>query len=318
MTTEHKNPKNQKAEKPQNSKQRKSPAKRKPKFKYQSKSSLRTSSITNFSEILAPLAAKHSILSAKSKEDAFELVGTEIKSPSRPMAQGGATELKATVSSSEKPGDQVFQQALGMLKGVLFKRDQPYRTLLPLQGGFITSSGGSVNITQSVASISSTSEWSSIDALFDEMFVHTMTFRFFPINNLGGGVGGSVSAGVTGGITTVADTIIVNAPIQMVNLFNGAATYSTAAAMAANATLAIHSSSRQFKYTWRNNVRFDPRGVNASATGWQGWTPIADASSLGGQIQFRAMQDSTIGSGSAFVTMGSYLCQYDVSFRARS
>jgi len=318
MTSEHKNPKNQKAEKPQNSKQRKSPAKQKGNFKYRSKSSLRTSSTINFSEILAPLAAKHSILSAKFKEDAFELIGTETKSPLRPMALGGATELKPIVSSSEKPGDQVFQQALGMLKGVLFKRDQPYRTLLPLQGGFITSASGTVNITQSVASISSASEWSAIDALFDEMFVHSMTFRFFPINNLGGGVGGSNSAGVTGGITAIASTNIVNAPIQMVNLFNGASTYSTAAAMAANATLAIHSSSRQFKYRWLNNVKFEKHGVNANATGWQGWTPITNASSLGGQIQFRSMQDSVIGTGSALVTMGSYICQYDVSFRARS
>jgi hypothetical protein len=211
-----------------------------------------------------------------------------------------------------------FAPALKLLKGIIFKADQPYRTLLPLQGGFVTTAGGVVNVTQSVNSISSTSEWSSIDALFDEVFVHSMKFRFFPINDLGGGVGLSNSAGITGGITAIASTTIVNAPLQMVNLYHGAALYSTAAAMAANATLAVHSSAKPFTYYWRNNSRFDRRGDNANVAGWQGWTLIPNVTNLGGQIQFRVMQDSILGTGSALVIPGSYLCQYDVSFRCRN
>jgi len=220
-------------------------------------------------------------------------------------------------SSGDEKKEQMMVP-LGALKGLLFKRDQPYRTTLPLQGGFFTTAGGTVNITQSCSSIASVSEWASIDALFDEIFIHEMRFRFFPVNNLGGGVGVSNSAGITGGITAIASTTIVNAPLLMVALFNGGATYSTASAMAANATLAVHSSSMPFQFKWLNNVMFDRRGTNANLAGWQGWTPIADVSNYGGQIQFRAMQDSIIGTGSALVTMGSYLCQYDVSFRARS
>jgi hypothetical protein len=230
---------------------------------------------------------------------------------------------KHTIAQKErKEGKELdfddFAPALKLLKGILFKADMPYRTLLPLQGGFVTTAGGVVNITQSVSSIASTSEWSAIDALFDEVFVHSMKFRFFPINDLGGGVGLSNSAGITGGITAIASTTIVNAPLQMVNLYHGASTYSTAAAMAANATLAVHSSAKPFTYYWRNNSRFDKRGDSANVAGWQGWTLIPNVSNLGGAIQFRVMQDSILGTGSALVIPGSYLCQYDVSFRARS
>jgi hypothetical protein len=256
------------------------------------------SSSISISGVLEPLRVKHST-SLVTTEKGFEILPLDEK-------------------SDVKEREQSFIVALKLLKGIMFKADQPYRTRLPLQGGFVTSASGTLNLTQSAASLSSCSEWSAIDALFDEVFIHSMKFRFFPINNLGGGVGLSNSAGITGGITAIASTTIVNAPIQMVCLFNGSATYSTAAAMAANATLAVHSSSKPFTYTWRNNVRFDRRGLCVNATGFQGWTLIPNISSYGGQIQFRTMQDSILGTGSALVIPGSYLCQYDVSFRARS
>jgi hypothetical protein len=218
------------------------------------------------------------------------------------------------------------QDSLGvlrMMKGILFKRDQPYRTLLPLQGQFSTNSSGVLNVTQSVLSLPNVSEWSAIDALFDEVFVHSMRFRFFPINNLGGGVG-TAASGVTGGITAISSANIVNGPLSMVHLFNGATSYSTASAMNANSTLVVHNSSEKFETTWRNSVRFEKHGPSLSTIatstniGWQGWTEISGVPYLGGLIQFRMLNDNVVGTGSAAVTLGTYLCQYDCSFRARA
>jgi len=246
-------------------------------------------------------------------EEGFELVYN------RPTELVHTPEKRGGESKEQQ---REFIKSLSMLKGVLFKRDQPYRTLLPLQGSFTTSGVGAVNLVQSVSNVTTTSEWASIDALFDEVFVHSMKFRFFPINDLGGGVGASLSASTTGGIATVADTTIVNAPIVMVSLFQGS-NYSTASAMNANSTLAIHSSAKPFTYYWRNNTKFDPRGLSINATtgtniGWLGWSSIAGVAFNSGQIQFRMLNDSQVGNGSAAVIMGYYLTQFDVSFRSRS
>jgi hypothetical protein len=252
-------------------------------------------------EFLCPLRTKHA---EQFKVDGYELV------------RGDAKESKEQEKS--------FVATLAMMKGLLFKRDQPYRTTLPLQGNFVTGSSGAVNLTQSVLSLPSCSEWAAIDALFDEVFVHAMKFRYFPVNDLGAGVGTSASSSITGGITAIADSNIVNAPLNMVSLFGGSGAYSTASAMNANATLAVHSSGKPFTYTWRNNTKFSPHGLSMSTvasglnTGWCGWTQISGVPYLGGLIQFRAIQDVIFGTGSAAVTLGLYLCQYDVSFRQRS
>jgi hypothetical protein len=210
------------------------------------------------------------------------------------------------------------RDTLALMKGILFKRDQPYRTTLPFQGRFSTSSGGLINNVYSMNGIGSTSEWTAIDSLFDEFFIHSAEFTYKPCNVLGDGVGFSASASVTGGITTVADTNFVNLGLLMVSTFNGAPAYTSASALAANATLAVHSTGRSFKYTWRNNQRFDRRGDAATLANWQGWALIANASNYGGQIYFRAINDDIVGTGSAIVTLGHYLVRYDVSFRTRS
>jgi hypothetical protein len=218
----------------------------------------------------------------------------------------------------QKQDDQLFTDALTLMKGVLFKRDQPYRTRVPLQGNFPTSAIGVVNVLTSCSSISSVSEWSSLAALFDEFFIHSMHWRFVPHNNLGGGVGSSVGALTTGGITATADTQINNSGMLVCSIFNAGNAYSSASAMAANATVAIKNSSKPWSYYWRNNQRFDPRGDQVVMTSFQGWTPIQSPTNYGGSIQIRMLNDVVIGSGSAVVNLGSYIVMYDVSFRARS
>jgi hypothetical protein len=217
--------------------------------------------------------------------------------------------------------EQDYLGALRMMKGVLFKRDQPYRTRLALSGVFSTNSSGVLNVATSVASIAGSQEWTSIDALFDECFVHSITHQMFPFSNLGGGVGNSGVATVTGNVTSVPNTANVNCAIQTCSLFAGSSTYGSAATMAANSTLKFHKSGEPVKETWRNNVKFEPRGIcggTSQSAGWQGWIQISDVAALGGAIQFRTVNDAVWGTGSAIVNIGSYVNFYDVSFRSRS
>jgi len=320
MPSEHKNPKNQMSGKTVNSKKQKSPPQKK-NFSKPNKSSRLTSNTINISEILAPLAEKHSILSVKSKEEEFEFLNKETKSPSRPTDQNGAMELQANEHSSGKPGDPAFRMALGMLKGVLFKRDEPYRTYLPLQGLFSTNGSGVVNLTISNLSLASTAEWATITALFDEFYVHTIVFKFVPVNVAGGGMGQCGSAGVVGPQTAIADTSYTNCGLLCCCLFNAGAQYTSASAMAANATIAIKHTGKGFTYKWRNNVRFEKHGLaipTISGGGWSGWMNVGGVAQYGGNIQFRTLNDQVVGSGSAIVNMGQYIARYEVSFRCRS
>jgi hypothetical protein len=258
-----------------------------------------TPSVNKFSisDVLEPLRVKHSLTRKRS-----------------------TTPLGFDEKDCEDHKDD-FVHTLSLLKGIIFKRDQPYRTRLPLQGTLTTTAGGLLNLVLSNASISSASEWSSIDALFDEFFTHSFTIHFLPQNNLGGGVGSSNTAGETGGITTTANTQVNNVGMLVCSLFNGAANYGSASAMAANATVAIKHTSVRWKYTWRNNVRFDPRGMNigsAAVAGFSGWQLVANVSSVGGAIAFRAINDTLIGKLTDVVNLGNYLAFWDISFRARS
>jgi len=290
-----------------------------------------------FSEPMAALLAKLTTTPEPSKEKTsepdspFAVVSTAAEEKKEDWLVGGLSAkhvLAAAKSINAGSFDasaisSVPLNTLSMLKGILFKRDQPYRTMLPLQGALTTSSTGGVNLTQSCSSIASVSEWTAIDALFDEFFIHSMRFRYFPINDLGGGVGQGGSAALTCNLTAVASNTTINGPICMVSLFSGSPLYNACSAMNANSTLAVHHTGKPFTYYWRNNTKFEPRGISglfASGTnvGWQGWSQIASSPFIGGQIQFRLLNDAIIGTGAGAVIMGSYLMQYDVSFRSRS
>jgi hypothetical protein len=263
----------------------------------------------DISATLERLRAEHS---TRQSIDGFDVI-TEKKENKHK-----AVELPSTTFIQDDP---TFVSAMQLLKGILFKRDQPYRTRLPLQGNFPTNGSGVLNVTTANASLAGVSEWSSISALFDEYFIHGFTVHYIPYNNLGGGVGYSAGATVTGGIALTADTQINNAAMLVCCLFNNAPVYSSASAMAANATATIKNTSKSWTYSWRNNVRFDKRGENVtmgSTIGYQGWTNTSSPSSYGGAIQYRILNDAQIGTGSAVVNLGSYITMWDVSFRARS
>jgi len=102
----------------------------------------------------------------------------------------------------EKKSDAKDTDSQSLLKTLMrnmFKADHPYRTRLGLSGELITSAAGLVNSNFAVSSLSSAQEWASIDALFDEFFVHSMTIKLAPYNRAGGGTS---AAAVVGGTPT--------------------------------------------------------------------------------------------------------------------
>lgn len=203
----------------------------------------------------------------------------------------------------------------------MFKADHPYRTKLGYYNNVATSAAGVLNFSINVNTIGNVAEWGSIDALFDECFVHSMTWQFQPYNLPGGASSG---AGTAGGQVTYASggTVpILTSGVILVSLFTGSGLYTSANAMLSNPNKAIRHSSTSWKYAWRNNVRFDPKGpALADGTGlsWSGWQQVSDVSKLSGNIQMRAAVDQVIGGGSLAYNVGSVAVIFDVSFRSRA
>lgn len=229
---------------------------------------------------------------------------------------------KLPVRKTESKDEEAqYVSALRLLKGILFKPDHPYRTKIGFYGNLSTSAAGVLNGTTNCSSITSAAEWSSIDALFDEFFIHSMTYIFQPFNHGGGGYTGSV--GTAGGtITQATGTAACNAcGVVVAALFNGAGTYGTAGAMLCNATHVRRMSNEAWDYVWRNNVKFDPRGPalsSATTEAWQGWTLITGATNYGGTIQVRTANDQALGDLTHAYLLGTVGVLYDVSFRARA
>lgn len=202
----------------------------------------------------------------------------------------------------------------------MFKPDHPYRTKLAYFSSLTTSAAGVLNVIIAAANINSTGEWPSIDALFDEFFVHSVTLDYRPYNIAQVGFGSAS----TFGFMTVAGTsnnLVGNAGLVAVSIFNGAPNYGTAAAMLSNPTRRLLHSGRDWKYVWRNNVKFDPRGMAlSSSTGeaWQGWTLITNSAQYGGTINIRVFNDQVLGDGAHAFQPGCVAITFDVSFRARS
>jgi len=233
---------------------------------------------------------------------------------------------KHTIAHKEqKEGKELdfddFAPALKLLKGILFKADQAFRTRLAYTSTLAGTSGGALAVTIAPTTLSSVGEWSSIAALFDQFFLHSMTIRFMPRNVVGGGWGSSGGANATTTAPTGGtNAAIQNAAIQIVALFGTNSGYSTALAMVNNPNLKMAHTAHPWTYAWRNNVRFDRRGDAASfvSLGWQGWLDIGATADLGGLVQIRAVNDVLLGSTTGIQTYGDLLISFDVSLRARA
>jgi len=204
----------------------------------------------------------------------------------------------------------------------LFKRDMPYRTRLCLSGVMSTSAAGVLNFLAPLTGISSTNEWGSIDVLFNEVFVHSLTLRFFPHNRLDGAQPvETLAATATAVGTNNGQVNVFNSQFVAVSIFSNTGAYATASPMSNNPNRRYGPTGKPFTYVWRNNNRFDRHGVSLgplTAIGWQGWIDISDISNIGGFIQVRIVNDQGLGDLAHAVTMGVYVQEFDCSFRVRA
>jgi len=219
---------------------------------------------------------------------------------------------------------QAFRDSLaGSLMRSLFKADHPYRTRLGFPGFFATNASGVLNQVYNPNQLSTTTEWSSIDALFDEYFIHTMALHYYPVNATPGGIP-SAAAHNYGQSTFLGNAapLYLSCGLQAVSIFGSNSAYATATQMIASPTLQTFMSSKQWTYRWRNNTSFSPHGqaldVSSQVLGWQGWAPILSSTKYGGLMQVRTVNDVVFGDGSVAYTLGTFNIIFDVSFRSRS
>lgn len=218
-------------------------------------------------------------------------------------------------------GDCLPSVLFGIARSV-FPKDRPFRTTLGLMGDVVTSASGIINLQLPVSNISSASEWSAVNSLFDEFYIHAMRISYEPYN-LNGTVGsGAVFQPVSTVNTTAGIANVQSAGLIVVGL-QGPPAYYTAAAGMSNAPhhLDAHTG-RSWKFAWRNTNRFDPHGDTFSAAtstnGWQGWSYIADSAQYGGTVQARAINDQALNGANSAVHVGGYIVRWDVSFRSRA
>lgn len=225
-----------------------------------------------------------------------------------------------------KKGDEKDPEPIVKLRllRAIFKADHPFRTRVSLAQTVGTPASGVLNFQYQISNIASAAEWGSIDALFDECFVHSMTMHYSPANKcVSSGYGATSSAAV--GLetsTTAAPTLAFNSGLVVCSLFSVAGFYSGATGITNNPTCAFKHSAEPFKYVWRNQVKFLPHGdsltPSSSSQGWAGWISVTSAANLSGAIQMRTFADLPLGDQTHNWTLGNAAIIFDVSFRSRA
>jgi len=218
----------------------------------------------------------------------------------------------------EKQRAAQLEAARGLVRGI-FSADRPFRTKVNLHGVVNTSAGGGCATTFSVSNVSTATEVSTLGLLFDQVFVHSMMFSAFPPNTAALGKP-TAGASTTQIVQTTGAGLVTNDVWMVVAAYfgtNGAP--ATATAVSTNPNHRYVSQVTPWKYLWRNNVRYDPRGesLTLASAGWQGWLDFGALADIGGLIHMRAINDTAIGDGSHAVTMFQYVATWDLSWRCR-
>jgi hypothetical protein len=206
----------------------------------------------------------------------------------------------------------------------MYKADRPYRARLAYVAIQATSTAGllpSNLASYQVSTINNATDWSTFTSLFDEFYVHSMRYTFIPFNKGGYGVEQTTQPSQGTFATTAAISYVMACGLVVVAGFGATAAYSTSAGMCDNPNRKLVNSGDKWSYIWRNNVKFDPRGVSLGPLtnlGWQGWCLVADYANYGGFLQFRTLNEQVIGSGTHAVNLGTFELEWDVSFRVRA
>jgi len=172
-----------------------------------------------------------------------------------------------------------------------------------------TTAGGAVNSVFNVSGITGSTEWGSINQLFDEFFVISMELKYFPISRY------------QYLMTSPPTTDNTNVPFASVSLYHNNVAYSASlAGPAENETCRFGNTMENHTHTWVNNENWRS-AVNVSsttsvATSTQGWCNIA-ASPAGAYAGFVQFCGSDFMHASSF-QFGRVVAFYKALYRNRS
>lgn len=171
----------------------------------------------------------------------------------------------------------------------------------------LTSSGASIlNSLYLVNAITTKVDFTAIASLFDEFFVHSVTYRYCPHNKY------NVTPGATWGTNQ-------STPLYVAPLHHGAPSYSSADALVDNAHSKQVNSCEEWYFRWTNVEKATSTVLTSSSTSaplpTQSWclTSASAAALYTGFTQVRA--NATFGYASA--TIGELVGCWDMTFRAR-
>jgi len=209
------------------------------------------------------------------------------------------------------------------------RRGFMYRGKIALAGQIIANSGlgkylqfWSASSTLLWSSVSSAAEFTTLDVLFDEFFIHSVRIHYIPHNRGSSNTSASSSSsGSPGDLNTCAAICSC--------LYHNAAPYGDTSGAFANMSVArthkLVDLGTRFNFHCPNIERFDPSGPigdQSTATSTMGWCQISAVAKYGGTIQIstpvataNAAATNTILAGGVF---GDTLVEFDISWRARA
>jgi len=187
----------------------------------------------------------------------------------------------------------------------------PYKFRLASQISMSSNGSGYVNSVLNVATVSSSSDFSSLASVFGEFFVHSLKLTWMPQ---------SIYSGPIGFVNTTL-TQASNLPIVVSSSQHGTPAYSTATDALNNGKSRYESTGVRFAYTWKNvethKVMTMVSPLATSAVSTQGWCR-SDSTSAGaytGHVQFLSGTTSGLPASAA---LGSFACEWLVFFRNRT
>jgi len=176
-----------------------------------------------------------------------------------------------------------------------------------------------------ISNVGSSSEFSSFGSIFDEFFIHSVDFKYKPVNRYSANSTGNAvlatAAGAPGFVNTCGASVTCLQHNQPA--YSDASSDWIASSVAAGARYVDMGT--PWIVTWKNNEKFSwdgPQGDQTTVTNTQAWCNLANSAEYGGLIQLATPLASGAAAGIGDLTeggvFGHVLAHYHVSFRARS
>jgi len=267
------------------------------------------------------VVVRRSALSDAPVSDDVSLVNIENLQKPKLTRQSGV--YKPDFADEKKVDKEDSPRLASLLRGMKMKGIARLRTKLHHGGTLLTPAtgkyqwqfsltGGSPSTSLVPNDITNGGEWTSFNSVFEEFFVHAMEVKFEPFNqNMAGYVSSTSTNAQTSGLTIAGyqhdQPAVTDANTNYYQMMN-------------SDQHSIKHSGRPWTWTWRNIVKFDPRGLANSATGWQGWMNTGDAAAYGGRVMASGQLVGGTAAGSvlsASANAGTVFISFDISWRFR-